>query len=220
MILQVARPAFFEFLVNELRFRSRRGILVLIGPVAARGRPAADQLGHLERSVVDATSLAEIWDAHADRLLLIARSIGGPAEDAVQEAFISLATQPQLPADPLGWLVRVTRNRLLEWHRGNRRRRARETAVSVADWFDDDLIRVDQKLDAREVAASLQRLTSPDREVIVMHLWGEMTFESIAEAIGGSRASAHRAFRRGLQQLKSEFNSESMRDSMRLCNEP
>jgi RNA polymerase sigma factor (sigma-70 family) len=169
--------------------------------------------------VIDATSLAEIWDAHADRLLLIARSIGGPAEDAVQEAFMSLATQPQLPADPLAWLVRVTRNRLLQWHRGNRRRRAREAEACVAAWFDCDLLSVDRKLDARAVTASLQALSSPDREVIVMHLWGEMTFESIADVIGGSRASAHRAFTRGLQRLKSEFDSESNRDSMRLCNE-
>jgi RNA polymerase sigma factor (sigma-70 family) len=169
--------------------------------------------------VIDATSLAEIWDAHADRLLLIARSIGGPAEDAVQEAFMSLATQPQLPADPLAWLVRVTRNRLLQWHRGNRRRRARESVACAAAWFDCDLLSVDRMLDAHAVTASLQALSSPDREVIVMHLWGEMTFESIADVIGGSRASAHRAFTRGLQRLKSEFDSESNRDSMRLCNE-
>lgn len=169
--------------------------------------------------MIDATSLAEIWDAHADRLLLIARSIGGPAEDAVQEAFISLATQAQLPDDPLAWLVRVTRNRLLQWQRGSRRRRARESVVSVVEWFDCDLLRVDRQLDAREVTAALQRLPSPDREVIVMHLWGEMSFESIAEVIGGSRASANRAFHRGLERLKSEFQGESKRDSMRLCNE-
>jgi len=32
--------------------------------------------------------VVEAWDQHADRLLLIARSIGEPAEDAVREAFV------------------------------------------------------------------------------------------------------------------------------------
>jgi RNA polymerase sigma factor (sigma-70 family) len=169
--------------------------------------------------VIDATALSETWDAHADRLLLIARSIGGPAEDAVQEAFVVLATQSQLPDDPLAWLVRVTRNRLLQWHRGNRRRRARETAACESAWFDCDVLSVDHRLDGRAVTTSLLALPSPEREVIVMHLWGEMTFASIAEVIGGSRASAHRAFNRGLQTLKKEFNSEPEKDSRRLCNE-
>ena len=169
--------------------------------------------------MIDATTLAEIWDAHADRVLLIARSIGGPAEDAVQEAFIALATQSGLPDDPMAWLVRVTRNRLLQWHRGNRRRRVRETCACKHSWFDCDVLAVDQRLDAREVTAALIALSSPEREVIVMHLWGEMTFESIAKVIGVSRASAHRAFGRGLESLKEKFDCESKTDSMRLCNE-
>ena len=143
--------------------------------------------------MIDPNTLSEIWDAHADRLLLIARSIGGPAEDAVQEAFVALATQRVLPQDPMAWLVRVTRNRLLQWHRGNRRRRNRETSVCALPWFECEVISIERKLDARDVTAALLALSSPEREVIVMHLWGEMTFESIAEVIGSSRASAHRA---------------------------
>jgi len=169
--------------------------------------------------VIDAATLVEIWDAHADRLLLVARSIGGPAEDAVQEAFVELARQPELPVDPMAWLVRVTRNRLLQWHRGNRRRRTREILVSESSWFDCEILNVDQRLDAREVTAALIAISSPEREVIVMHLWGDMTFESIAEVIGVSRASAHRAFTRGLETLKAQFSKESRTDSMRLCNE-
>jgi RNA polymerase sigma-70 factor (ECF subfamily) len=169
--------------------------------------------------VIDAATLAEIWDAHVDRLLLIARSIGGPAEDAVQEAFIALATQSQLPDDPLAWLVRVTRNRLRQWHRSNRRRRDREARVCDHRWFDSEILSLDEKLDARAVTAALSALSSPEREVIVMHLWGEMTFESIAAVMGGSRATAHRVFRRGLETLRKRFNSDRELDSIRLCNE-
>ena len=51
--------------------------------------------------MLDPETLTAVWDQHADRLLLVARSTGGPAEDAVQEAFVALATQTQLPDDPM-----------------------------------------------------------------------------------------------------------------------
>ena len=145
--------------------------------------------------------------------------MGGPAEDAVQEAFVSLACQTQLPADPLAWLVRVTRTRLLPGPRGRRRRDAREVSHPSTPWFDCNRLSVHRRLDADEVTRALQDIDSPDREIIVMHLWGEMTFESIADVIGGSKASAHRSYQRGLQQLKKQFPSSSEADSVRYSNE-
>ncbi len=159
--------------------------------------------------MIDATTLRAIWDEHADRLLLIARAVGEPAEDAVQEAFIALATQERLPDDPLAWLVRVVRNRLLGWRRSWRRRRNRETLVRGQPWFAGEATLIEQKIDGDTVAKALQQLPSPQREIIVMHLWGEMTFESIAGVVGGSRASAHRSFQRGLEELKQRFTPET-----------
>ena len=156
--------------------------------------------------MIEATTLAKLWDQHSDRLLLIARSIGGPAEDAVQEAFVALATQPHLPDDPLAWLVTVARNRLLEWQRAGQRRSSREAVVGTR-WF-GRATQPDHRLDATDVAETLQRLPSPDREVIVMHLWGEMSFETIAKVVGGSRSTAHRSFQRGLAELKRKFDPE------------
>lgn len=170
-------------------------------------------------SLIDPITLSEIWDVHADRLLLIARSIDSAAEDAVQEAFVALACQPELPDDPMAWLVRVTRNRLLQWRRGQRRRESRETQHREPDWFDSDILRVQRRLDANEVTQALQGLESPDREIIVMHLWGEMTFDAISEVIESSKASTHRAYQRGLSQLKKQFPSSAEPDHAWYSNE-
>jgi RNA polymerase sigma-70 factor (ECF subfamily) len=169
--------------------------------------------------VIDATSLAEVWDACADRLLLIARSFGGPAEDAVQEAFIALATQPQLPDDPMGWLVRVTRNQLLQWHRSHQRQRRRESLAVQANWFESEVVQVDRRIDGRRITAALQQLPSPQREIIVMHLWGGLTFEAIGQIVDTSRASANRSFHQGLDILRSQFSQERDFDSVRACHE-
>lgn len=160
--------------------------------------------------------LADLWNEHATQLTLIARSLGGPAEDAVQEAFISLAAQPTLPDDPKAWLVRVTRNQLLQWHRSDRRRRRRESVVQHESWFDSDAMTAQQRIEAMEVTRVLQTLPSPDREIIVMHLWGEMTFDSIAKVVGGSRANAHRRFNRGLQTLRKKLDPDFIPEGVRL----
>lgn len=152
--------------------------------------------------MIDAATLRETWHAHADRLLLIARSFGDPAEDAVQEAFVALATEEVLPDDPLAWLVRVTRNRLLAWQRSGRRRSHREQVVGETLWLQPAGPRIETTIDAQLVTAALQQLASPEREVIVMHLWGELTFAAIAELIGCSRATAHRHYQRGLATLQ------------------
>ena len=158
--------------------------------------------------MIDAATLRELWDQHADRLLLIARACGEPAEDAVQEAFIALSTQAQVPDDPLAWLATVARNRLRGWRRSWLRRRRRENLVGHRAWFAGDTVDIDKQMDGNAVAAAIQQMPSPQREIIVMHLWGEMTFESIAAVVGGSRASAHRSYQKGIGQLKHRFNPE------------
>lgn len=155
--------------------------------------------------MVDPATLARLWESHSGRLLLVARAIGEPAEDAVQEAFMKLAVEAELPQDPLAWLVRVTRNQLLQWHRSRKRRHRRERSVGAErNWFDGEAERVERRLDGAVVSCWLRELPAAEREVIVMHLWGEMTFRQIAEATGGSHAAAHRLYAAGLQMLKEK----------------
>ncbi len=156
--------------------------------------------------MIDANQLASLWEQHADRLLLVARAWGEYSEDAVQEAFIALALQHSLPQDPLAWLVRTMRNQFLQWHRAGQRRtkRERQTALN-RDWFysaDESKTQVD----ANEVTQCLQELTREDREVIVMHLWANMTFRQIADVTDESPSTSHRRYLRSLAQLKNKVD--------------
>jgi RNA polymerase sigma factor (sigma-70 family) len=173
-------------------------------------------------SVIDPIRLREIWNAHSDRVTLIARAMADPtdsqnAEDAVQEAFISLATQTALPDDPLAWLVRVTRNQLLQWRRSHGRRQRREHnrhnhCEPATTWLTHPQLAIDRQLDARAVTEALVQLPEDQRQIIVMHLWGEMTFERIAGVLNMSRSSVHRLYGRGLEQLKQRFNPDEPAD--------
>ncbi len=148
--------------------------------------------------------LETIWQQHAGRLLLIARSIGEPAEDAVQEAFIRLAAQPQQPTDVVAWMVQVIRNQLRSWNRSRNRQRQRETAVSiVTPWFDEHTTNID----INELTQRLQSLPGDQREIVVMHHWGGLTFEQIGQLMGKSRSTTHRQYQLGLDALRSHFTT-------------
>lgn len=131
--------------------------------------------------------------------------MGEPAEDAVQEAFIALAAQSVMPDDPMAWMVIVMRNQFRQWHRGKGRRRDRESIVAPPNWF-GPTSDVETKLDGEVITEALQQCDSPDREIVVMHLWGEMSFDSIAKVVGTSRATAHRIFQHQMNELKQRFN--------------
>lgn len=155
--------------------------------------------------MIDAATLRKAWEQHSERLLIVARSIGEPAEDAVQEAFIAMAQQPDLPADTMAWLVRVTRNKILQWKRSQKRRTDREASASRESWFRTTSL-IDQMLDGSVVTRALQKMKSPHREIVVMHLWGEMTFAAIADVIGKPRATVHRFFQASIEELQQQFH--------------
>lgn len=147
-----------------------------------------------------ADELGRLFDAIAPALLLYARQWGVPAEaeDAVQEAFLALARQPDVPNEPAAWLHRVVRNGLISTSRGRKRREARESRLSRAEaWFSA----VDDRLDAQEAARSLAELEPDCREVIVARIWGGLTFEQIAAIQGCSLTTAHRRYQAGLSRL-------------------
>ena len=145
-------------------------------------------------------TLGRLFDAHAPALRLYARQWceGADADDAVQEAFVSLARQGALPDQVGAWLHRVVRNAAISASRGRKRRNQREAAVSTGEaWFSS----VDDQIDARSATRYLGELDEETREVIVARLWGGLTFDQIARLQGCSLTTAHRRYRGGLSRL-------------------
>jgi RNA polymerase sigma factor (sigma-70 family) len=142
--------------------------------------------------------LGRVFDAHADALALYARQWSDGPEDVVQEAFLQLARQTHAPDRVLPWLYRVVRNGAIAASRSDRRRRKREARASDREsWFAPNMDRID----ADEVAKLLAELAPESRSVVVARIWGELTFEEIADAEGCSLTTAHRRYRAGLEQL-------------------
>ena len=148
--------------------------------------------------------LARLIDTHGGPLVLYARQWCAAPEDVVQEAFVKLSLQRTPPDNPPAWMYRVVRNAAVSAARAARRRRRHEAraAQRAATWFE---FSPGAALDGREASSALQGLPLEQREAIVAHLWGGLTFHEIADLAGCSSSTAHRWYVAGLTALRERL---------------
>ncbi len=151
-----------------------------------------------------------------DALVLFARQFCDAPEDVVQEAFLKLASLGRPPDNPGAWLFRVVRNGAVDASlaAGRRRRYESRAAARSTPWFDPAEGEGEDGVDPGEAERVLAALPIEEREVIVAHLWGGLTFGQIAEVLGTSSRSAHRLYNRGLAALRERLGV-SCRNSRR-----
>jgi RNA polymerase sigma-70 factor (ECF subfamily) len=148
--------------------------------------------------------LGRLVDGHAAALVLYARQWCAAPEDVVQEAFVKLAAQRRLPDNVAAWLYRVVRNGALSAARAARRRRRHEAAAAAhaPGWFAPA---EGARLDGEAAADALRSLPLEQRETVVAHLWGGLTFEQIGELSGVSSSTAHRRYLTALSALRERL---------------
>lgn len=151
-----------------------------------------------------AERLAWLLKRHAAALELYARQFCRSADDVVQEAVIQLATRREAPQDDVGWLYGTVRHKAIAAARGEQRRKRRESQVAEARpaWFSD---LAEQNIDARIAISALRTLPDEQREVIVAHVWGGLSFQQIAELTGTSDSTAHRRYQAGLATIRKKL---------------
>src|SRR5262249_4991118 len=142
-----------------------------------------------------------LYAAKAAELVLYGRALGlshSEAEDVLQETFIALMRCATPPALPEHYCFRTFRNRALNYRRSLWRRLTRE--LESHRWFKPSA--KERRLE-REALKSLASLPADQREVMVLKIWSEHTFEEIGELLGISPNTAAGRYRYGLQKLKA-----------------
>ncbi len=157
---------------------------------------------------MDSELLGSLVDRFAATLVLYARQWCDEADDVVQEAFVKLAAQRTPPQNSAAWLFRTVRNGAINTGIARQRRRRHETeaAASAPAWFEAGPPEgLDVAVDPESAQAALAGLPIEQREVIVAHLWGGLSFEQIAELAGISASTAHRHYHAGLSTLRERL---------------
>jgi RNA polymerase sigma-70 factor (ECF subfamily) len=104
----------------------------------------------------------------------------------------------------VAWLYRVVRTRAINASRSARRRKHHETAAALPQsaWFTPS---PGNALDAKEAAAALSELPDQEREVVVAHVWGGLTFQQIGQLTDTSGSTAHRRYVSALAALRQKL---------------
>ncbi len=157
--------------------------------------------GRRLESTMGVEQLGQLIDAHGAALTLFARQWCAAPEDVVQEAFIKLAQQQTWPGAVAAWLFRTVRNGAISRGRSERRRKNHERhAAQHTLWFQD--ISPPTFIDGHDATSALQELPIEEREIIIAHIWGGLTFNQIAEMNATSAATVWRRYATGLEALR------------------
>jgi RNA polymerase sigma-70 factor (ECF subfamily) len=111
------------------------------------------------------------------------------AEEVVQEAFVRFWRSRQRAADPAAYLYACIKRCALEWQRSRGRRSRREEAAArpeAESWFAGPLEQDERRA---AIAAALRTLPETEREVLVLKIWGGLSFPQIALALVQDQAT-------------------------------
>jgi RNA polymerase sigma-70 factor, ECF subfamily len=189
--------------------------------VTALPRGAEDAVAREDRRLVehiatDKDAFAQLYDRYSARAYRVARSVcrdDGRAEDAVQEAFLSVWRTHESYRPALGtvaaWLMVVVRRRAIDTSRRNRKHAdhradadqldARPAAGGVAD-------QAETNDEAPRLRARLAHLPEAQQEVIVLAFYGELTHAEIADHLQLPPGTVKGRMRLGLEKLRADID--------------
>ena len=152
-----------------------------------------------------------LYDLQVAKLILYGRALGlshGEAEDVVQEVFTALLGLREAPERPEHYLVRAFRNRAFNYRRSLWRRVSREW--ESRNWFDP----APAESPSEEAALRcLQGLPTGQREVIVLKIWHQHTFEEIGALLDLSPNTVAGRYRYGLNRLRTCLRNPELEES-------
>jgi RNA polymerase sigma-70 factor (ECF subfamily) len=133
--------------------------------------------------------------------LVITRS-AARAEDAVHDAICGLLGGNHRPADLKAYVFRAVRNAAVDQVR-RRARGGEPLPDSVLDPAPQPGQTAEEAEFRERVAAALERLSADERETVVQHLYGELTFEQIAAVRDAPLGTVASWYRRGIEKLRA-----------------
>jgi RNA polymerase sigma-70 factor (ECF subfamily) len=189
--------------------------VIATGDATATADYEAQLMARIESGSVEA--FEELYDRYSARAYRVAWWVcrdAGRAEDAVQEAFISIwrSRMGYHPArgTPAAWLLTTVRHRAIDVVRRHTKHADRRVGERLLD--PDPATDVAELAATREEAHRLQDLLTqlPDaqREVIVLAFYGQLTHSEIATALDLPTGTVKGRMRLGLQKLRTHVERD------------
>lgn len=168
----------------------------------------------------DIDAFEELYERYCDRAYRVARSVchdEGRAEDAVQEAFLSVwsgrAAYRAERGSVAAWLLTTVRYRAIDIARRDHTHASRRADESTLDAHSAPGSSVASlgisRADAGRLRALLTGLPDPQREVITLAFYGELSHSEIAGALQLPPGTVKGRMRLGLKKLRTGIELEA-----------
>ena len=157
----------------------------------------------------------QLYDDHATALVLYARQwlrSQSDAEDVVQDAFVRLLKSPRQFGDrPVPILYQAVKWAALDRLRRMDRLERREDAASILEpvevLFESAL---EQQERREQLEAALLTLPEEQREVLTLHVWGNLSFREVGLTLGISQNTAASRYRYALKNLSESLDKQEL----------
>ncbi len=164
----------------------------------------------------DASALSEIYEKYRDDLLRLAASMlndAASAEDVVQDVFVKFAGSARtfrLTGSLKGFLATCVANGARNKLKAAVRRKTTglDEAMDLASGARSPERWMICSDEFGRVSDAMARLPFEQREVVTMHLYGEMPFKDVAQWQKTSIKTVQSRYRYGLEKLRSLLNCE------------
>lgn len=156
------------------------------------------------------TQLAQLFATRHKQLYVAALAITrdrDAAEDVVLDAILAVAELPVSPDNLLAYLFRTVRNKALHLSKQNSRF---NTDHDLTGFIDTNSQNAEQNLFTRQILRYLDELDSDQQQVLVMKLFGDLTFDEIAEITASNPNTVASWYRRGLILLKEKIHEPAL----------
>ena len=172
-----------------------------------------DELLKLRFKTGSTDALRRIYEKYRDHLLTLAMALSNDAataEDVVHDVFVSFAQSGarfRLHGSLRAYLATCVVNRVRDQMRARRRRdRMLDEETPLELDFDSPDGRVLSDERSRLVARALAQLPEEQREVIALHLNGQLKLREIAKLQNVPLTTVRGRYRHGIEKLRSILN--------------
>jgi len=132
------------------------------------------------------------------------------AEDVVQDALVRFwETGRHAARDPKAYLYACVKSAAVDLERMRQRRQERER-VTREQWRPEPMFETDLERSewCRAVEDAIHQLPVEQREVVVLKIWGGLTFAQISEALGVPLKTAASRYEYSLRRLRHLLDAE------------
>lgn len=160
----------------------------------------------------------EKWvETNGARLFLYARqqtASYADAQDVYQEALIQILQLARVSGETVipsvGRFFIAIKHRAIDHHRKRNSRESREIRFEMhkdSKWFVED---IENRETHEHLQTLIRKLPNEQQEVLVLKIWGELTFKSIGEMLEIPTNTAASRYRYALAGMKSTLNLQAI----------